>query len=95
VLSRRIFAIDSLEYAVNLTAQERAVTHLVRKGLRNKEIAEALHLSEKTVKWHLTNVLRKKNMRTRYEILMEQVPPECDANPQCPPDCPFLPRGGA
>ncbi len=34
----------------------------------NREIAAALHLSEKTVEWHVSNVLRKLGFRTRSEL---------------------------
>lgn len=43
-----------------LTAQEQLVYRMNKEqGLRNEEIASALHISENTVKVHLANALRK------------------------------------
>jgi DNA-binding NarL/FixJ family response regulator len=40
----------------------------VSLGLRNREIAEVLHLSEGTVKSHVHHLLRKLNMEDRWEL---------------------------
>lgn len=43
----------------NLTKREKEILNHVAIGLRNKEIADRLFISEKTVKTHLSNILTK------------------------------------
>jgi DNA-binding NarL/FixJ family response regulator len=42
---------------------------MVRQGLRNKEIAEKLYLSEKTVKCHVHNIFNKLNVTKRTQLM--------------------------
>jgi DNA-binding CsgD family transcriptional regulator len=51
-----------------LSAREREVARLVADGETNREIAEALRVSPKTVERHLTNVLAKLGLRNRTEL---------------------------
>ncbi len=51
----------------HLTSREKDVLDLVAKGLSNKDVAQALHLSEGTVKIHVSNILGKLNVSTRTE----------------------------
>jgi DNA-binding CsgD family transcriptional regulator len=51
-----------------LTPTEERVVELVAEGLRNREIAARLFLSEKTVEFHLRNVFRKLGVRSRSEL---------------------------
>lgn len=53
-----------------LTAREREVVRLVGQGMRNKEIAERLSISEGTVKIHLHNVYDKLGVDGRLELLL-------------------------
>lgn len=46
-----------------LSEKELAVLLLLRQGLRNKDIAEKLYLSEKTISAHKRNILAKLNIR--------------------------------
>lgn len=48
-----------------LTPREQEVRELVSAGLRNREIAARLHLSEKTVKHHVGQVLQKLGLPSR------------------------------
>lgn len=50
-----------------LTAREEEVVKLIADAHTNAQIAELLHLSEKTVESHRANVLRKLGMRDRVE----------------------------
>ncbi len=53
----------------SLTAREREVVKLIAEAHTNTQIAEVLHLSEKTVESHRANVLRKLGMRDRVELV--------------------------
>jgi DNA-binding NarL/FixJ family response regulator len=53
----------------HLSAREREVIRGVIQGLTNREIATQLGLSEKTVKTHLSNALRKLYIRRRVDLL--------------------------
>ena len=52
-----------------LSARERDVFLLAAKGLSNGEMAEALFVSEATVKTHLRSVLDKLELRTRLQLV--------------------------
>ncbi len=52
-----------------LTPQEEAVARLVADGRSNKEIAEVLVLSPKTVAYHLGHVYAKVGVRSRSQLL--------------------------
>lgn len=58
----------------SLTQREQDVLRLLAKGHSNKEIAELLFVSEKTVKTHVANILQKLdvNTRTQAAILANQ-----------------------
>jgi len=51
-----------------LTERERQVLQLVTAGLRNKEIAARLGISENTAKYHLKNILEKLHAESRAEL---------------------------
>jgi DNA-binding NarL/FixJ family response regulator len=53
------------ERAVVLSAREREVLELVARGARNREIAQALSISEFTVKRHMQNILHKLDLPSR------------------------------
>ncbi|VXC60807.1 response regulator transcription factor [Sphingomonas sp. AX6] len=53
-----------------LSSRERAVATLVQRGLRNKEIADELGLTEGTVKVHLHKVFDKLSIRSRAELIL-------------------------
>lgn len=53
-----------------LTSREMDVLACIAKGFSNQDIAEALFVSEKTVKNHLTNIFRKLNVNDRTQALI-------------------------
>jgi DNA-binding NarL/FixJ family response regulator len=55
--------------AYSLTRREREVISLVRQGLTNQEIAEALVIELGTVKNHVHNILRKLKVTSRREAV--------------------------
>jgi ATP/maltotriose-dependent transcriptional regulator MalT len=52
-----------------LTPREREVLDMLSEGLRNREIAKRLFISEKTVKVHVSNILRKTGARSRAHVI--------------------------
>jgi DNA-binding NarL/FixJ family response regulator len=57
------------QYVADLTARERDVLALVSRGMTNRQIATALLITEKTVKFHVSNLLAKLHSRTRGELI--------------------------
>lgn len=53
-----------------LTDREREILERVAAGLSNKEIAQQLFLSEKTIKHYMTNILQKLQVRNRVEAAL-------------------------
>lgn len=52
-----------------LTLQEETVLKLLSRSLSNKEISVQLHISERTVKFHLSNIFNKLGVRDRYSAV--------------------------
>lgn len=50
-----------------LTGQERKILDLIAEGLTNRQIAERVHLAEKTVKNYVSNLLSKLGMERRTQ----------------------------
>ncbi|MBI2485676.1 MAG: response regulator transcription factor [Deltaproteobacteria bacterium] len=53
-----------------LTKMESRVIELIVGGFSNKEIANKLSISDKTVKAHLTNIFMKLNIENRYQLIV-------------------------
>ena len=54
---------------MDLTLRQQKFMKLVAKGLTNKEIAEELHLSEYTVKNHMSRILKRLDAENRSEAV--------------------------
>jgi DNA-binding NarL/FixJ family response regulator len=52
----------------DLTPSERKVVDLIGEGMSNREIADRLGVSEKTVKNHVTSVLAKMGLQRRTQV---------------------------
>ena len=53
-----------------LSEQENNVLSLVRCGLRNKQIAHQMSLTEHTIKSHMSNILRKLEIENRTQLVI-------------------------
>jgi two-component system, NarL family, nitrate/nitrite response regulator NarL len=54
----------------SLSRREREIVNLVTHGLRNKELAEKLQISEQTVKNHMHNIFDKLGVSDRLELAL-------------------------
>lgn len=57
-----------------LSNREAEVTELVAKGLSNKEVGNRLFVTEKTVKFHLQNIYKKMNVKSRAQLIVWCLP---------------------
>ena len=55
---------------LSLTSAEREVAHLVRQGMSNQEIADALGKSVDAVKFHLHRMFKKADVTTRSRLML-------------------------
>jgi DNA-binding NarL/FixJ family response regulator len=53
-----------------LTPREHEILSMIGTGLTNREIGEKIHLSEKTIKHYVTNILQKLQVRSRVEAAL-------------------------
>jgi len=77
---RRVASPTSGEPA--LTDRENEVLRLVAKGYTYREIAEKLFISVKTVQNHVQNILRKLQLRKRYELMRYAIQRGLDRGPE-------------
>jgi DNA-binding CsgD family transcriptional regulator len=56
-----------------LSEREREILGLLVQGLRDRDIAHRLVISESTVKFHMNNVLTKLKARTRYQAIHQAI----------------------
>ena len=61
--------LDSINDPDALTARQREVLKLIATGLLNKEIADRLYISERTVKFHVSEILAKLGAGNRTEAV--------------------------
>ena len=54
----------------NLSARETAVLTVAAQGCSNKEIAEKLFITERTVKAHMSSIFKKLNVKNRTAAVM-------------------------
>ncbi|MCD5316200.1 helix-turn-helix transcriptional regulator [Kineosporia babensis] len=63
---------DALTTGVHLTAQELTIAGMVADGESNRQVAEKLSLSVRTVEYHLRNVFLKLGIRNRTELAVNR-----------------------
>jgi DNA-binding NarL/FixJ family response regulator len=61
-------AADAEKEIPALTDREREVVRLIAEGLTNREIGQAIFVSESTVKFHVRNVMRKLDVHHRAKV---------------------------
>ena len=59
----------------SLTAREAQVLQLLMRRLANKEISSALAISERTVKYHVSNILSKLQLEDRRSLRPDNLTP--------------------
>ena len=65
-----------------LTPREQQVAALVAKGMKNREIAEALQIATGTVKIHLMHIFEKTGIRDRFELALQGLRLACEKEPE-------------
>lgn len=59
---------SELVHDFGLTSREIMITDQIVRNRSNLEIAEVLFISEKTVKTHISNILKNTRVKNRYEL---------------------------
>jgi DNA-binding CsgD family transcriptional regulator len=59
---------DPIESRSRLTASELRVARIAATGLTNREVAQSLFLTEKTIENHLRSVYRKLGIQSRSQL---------------------------
>ncbi|MFV9457855.1 response regulator transcription factor [Rhodococcus sp. NM-2] len=59
-----------------MTPQEKEVVRLIARGASNKEAAEELFVSIKTIQYHLTRIYTKVGVRSRTELVAMLLEPK-------------------
>ena len=57
----------------DLTRREQEVLGLIARGMSNKEIGSTLHITEKTVKTHVSHLLDKLSLADRTQAALYAV----------------------
>ncbi|WP_293267852.1 response regulator transcription factor [Neptunomonas sp.] len=69
-----------------LSGQENHVLKWVRCGMRNKQIAHQMSLTEHTIKTHMSNILRKLEIENRTQLVVAMQTINVDQGQICVPD---------
>jgi DNA-binding NarL/FixJ family response regulator len=51
-----------------LTVRQREVLELVARRMTNQEVAAALHITARTVKFHVSQILARLHLKSRHEL---------------------------
>jgi DNA-binding NarL/FixJ family response regulator len=60
------------------TAREEQIVQFIVRGFSNKQIGSLLRISERTVKFHMTNILQKSNVENREALLQKGLAGDAD-----------------
>ena len=64
-----------------MSRRETEVVELLMQNLSNKEIGSKLHMSERTAKFHVSNLLAKYGVQRRADLILLFVQAERDQPP--------------
>jgi two-component system, NarL family, nitrate/nitrite response regulator NarL len=73
---------------VSLTPREREIVSLLRQGMRNKQIAGEMGITEGTVKIYLFRLFHKLGVRNRFELARCGILEQLQLTPALPPPLP-------
>lgn len=59
-----------LEWQEKLSRREREVAEVVATGISNREVADQLHITVRTVKEHLTSIFAKLGVQDRLQLIL-------------------------
>lgn len=68
--TRRTFEASKNVSIPSLTQREQQIVKLIQEQFSNKGIAVALNISERTVKFHVSNILQKLHVKRRSSLLL-------------------------
>ena len=63
--------LETFDENQDVSHREREILRFVAAGLSNRDIAQAVHLSEATIKWHLHNLFAKLGVRSRTQAVLK------------------------
>lgn len=58
---------------MGLSARQEEIVELIVKGFSNREIADRLQITEKTVKFHLTNIYALEGVLSRAQLIVKHL----------------------
>ncbi|TEU14929.1 MAG: response regulator transcription factor [Anaerolineales bacterium] len=73
VMKKALGKEEAEEEAIPLTERELEVLQLMAKGWSNKRIAKELSITERTVRFHVGNILTKLGVESRTEAVVEGI----------------------
>ncbi len=66
---RQASALDEKRRTAGLSEREREVLALIAQGLKYKQVAAELLLSERTIKYHMGQILERLHLKNRAEVI--------------------------
>ncbi len=66
-----VYSFDKFQKEYYLTPRELEISQYIIRGVRNREIAESLFISEATVKRHLSNIFEKTGSQNRTQLVLQ------------------------
>ena len=62
--------VEGVDQHQDVSHREREILRFVAAGMANRDIAQAVHLSEATIKWHLHKLFAKLGVRSRTQAVL-------------------------
>jgi DNA-binding NarL/FixJ family response regulator len=66
--------VHQMSLANDFTPREEQIIQLMRQGLSNRKIGNVFGISERTIKFHVSNILRKSQIGSRKALLSKREP---------------------